>query len=200
MVEQQGSTGATRWALLWRSLRATRPSQLLRRAQRDLLRRWRSRTLPAEPRPAGMAQRFEELSRQLRELAGVVSDLVTDGDVVLSGLLDERASPDIEERIRFSMPDIGFREVRGYLSLEDDLLVIEVTDALAGANPLFSIVRVTHTVSPTPASARSSSRAKPSSSGGAAAETRRATGSVPVWFPSSTSGIAPCGSTATPRT
>lgn len=39
---------------------------------------------------------------------------------------------DIEERIRFSMPDIGFREVRGYLSLEDDLLVIEVTDALMG--------------------------------------------------------------------
>ncbi len=63
MGEQHRSIRGTRWALLWRSLAATRPTQLLRRAQRDLLRRWRARTLPAEPRPAGMAQWFEAPAR-----------------------------------------------------------------------------------------------------------------------------------------
>lgn len=35
-------------------------------------------------------------------------------------------------RIPFHLPDSGFREIKGFLSLENDLLVIDITDSLMG--------------------------------------------------------------------
>jgi hypothetical protein len=46
--------------------------------------------------------------------------------------MDHSSALSILPRVKFWMPDSGLREIKGFLSLEDSRLVIDITDSLMG--------------------------------------------------------------------